>query len=218
MKPIDRSPSPSARSRAIAHRRCGLPAYPRRHRARTRIPIRQRRRGAPEGAGPQRVLSRSSPARPEGFALPDDGGLPVVGRVARRQPDPGPGTHRRDLQRPTGDVPPRRRLPIACRRRQHGGRRHPGRRPVGGTQDPGSLKRRHRRRPNRRRGHGQALLRRKSPTRVVLEAENDAYDPIEVDLRSQELVIEGLSVGVIRTQPMRHRHVGAKPGLRAPEA
>lgn len=41
-------------------------------------------------------------------------------------------------------------------------------------------------------------LRRKSRNRVVLEAENDAYDPIEVDLRSQELVIEGLSVGVIR--------------------
>ena len=41
-------------------------------------------------------------------------------------------------------------------------------------------------------------LRRKSRNRVVLEAENEAYDPIEVDLRSQELVIEGLSVGVIR--------------------
>ena len=44
-------------------------------------------------------------------------------------------------------------------------------------------------------------LRRKSRNRVVLEAENDAYDPIEVDLRSQELVIEGLSVGVIRRDP-----------------
>ena len=44
-------------------------------------------------------------------------------------------------------------------------------------------------------------LRRKSRTRVVLEAENEAYDPIEVDLRSQELVIEGLSVGVIRRDP-----------------
>ena len=44
-------------------------------------------------------------------------------------------------------------------------------------------------------------LRRKSRTRVVLEAENEAYDPIEVDLRSQELVIEGLSVGVIRRTP-----------------
>ena len=43
-------------------------------------------------------------------------------------------------------------------------------------------------------------LRRKSRTRVVLEAENEAYDPIEVDLRSQELVIEGLSVGVIRRE------------------
>lgn len=41
-------------------------------------------------------------------------------------------------------------------------------------------------------------LRRTSRTRVVLEAENEAYDPIEVDLRSQDLVIEGLSVGVIR--------------------
>ena len=44
-------------------------------------------------------------------------------------------------------------------------------------------------------------LRRKSRTRVVLEAENEAYDPIEVDLRSQDLVIEGLSVGVIRRDP-----------------
>lgn len=41
-------------------------------------------------------------------------------------------------------------------------------------------------------------LRRKSRTRVILEAANDAYDPIEVDLRSQEFVVEGLSVGVIR--------------------
>ena len=44
-------------------------------------------------------------------------------------------------------------------------------------------------------------LRRRSRTRVVLEAENEAYDPIEVDLRRQELVIEGLSVGVIRRNP-----------------
>lgn len=44
-------------------------------------------------------------------------------------------------------------------------------------------------------------LRRKSRSRVVLEAENEAYEPIEVDLRSQQLVIEGLSVGVIRRDP-----------------
>ena len=43
-------------------------------------------------------------------------------------------------------------------------------------------------------------LRRKSRTRVILEAENQAYDPIEVDLRNQDLVIEGLSVGVIRRE------------------
>ena len=33
---------------------------------------------------------------------------------------------------------------------------------------------------------------------VLLLPENDDYDPIEVDLKRQELVIEGLSVGVIR--------------------
>jgi repressor LexA len=34
---------------------------------------------------------------------------------------------------------------------------------------------------------------------VRLEPANDAYQPIEVDLRKQELTIEGLAVGVIRT-------------------
>ena len=41
-------------------------------------------------------------------------------------------------------------------------------------------------------------LRRKSRQHVDLEAENDAYDPIKVDLAAQEFAIEGLSVGVIR--------------------
>ena len=41
-------------------------------------------------------------------------------------------------------------------------------------------------------------LRRKSRTKLVLQPENAAYDPIEVDLRNQEFVIEGLSVGVVR--------------------
>jgi len=35
---------------------------------------------------------------------------------------------------------------------------------------------------------------------VYLIAENDEFDPIEVDLREQELTIEGLGVGVIRQQ------------------
>jgi repressor LexA len=35
--------------------------------------------------------------------------------------------------------------------------------------------------------------------RVRLQPANDAYAPIEVDLRRQDLVIEGLGVGVIRT-------------------
>ncbi len=41
-------------------------------------------------------------------------------------------------------------------------------------------------------------LRRKSGSKLLLEAENASYAPIEVDLRSQEYAIEGLSVGVIR--------------------
>ena len=41
-------------------------------------------------------------------------------------------------------------------------------------------------------------LQRTRRDRVLLLPENDDYDPIEVDLRRQELVIEGLSVGVIR--------------------
>jgi len=35
---------------------------------------------------------------------------------------------------------------------------------------------------------------------VYLIAENEEFDPIEVDLREQELTIEGLGVGVIRQQ------------------
>lgn len=42
----------------------------------------------------------------------------------------------------------------------------------------------------RRRGHS-----------VELSAENPAYAPIRVDLRSAELVLEGLAVGVVRTTP-----------------
>lgn len=37
--------------------------------------------------------------------------------------------------------------------------------------------------------------------RVQLLPENDAFAPVEVDLRDTDMVIEGLSVGVIRRQP-----------------
>lgn len=40
--------------------------------------------------------------------------------------------------------------------------------------------------------------RTSSRARVLLLPENDDYEPIEVDLREQELAIEGLGVGVIR--------------------
>ena len=41
-------------------------------------------------------------------------------------------------------------------------------------------------------------LRRESSSKLLLLPENADYEPIEVDLRRQECVIEGLSVGVIR--------------------
>ena len=41
-------------------------------------------------------------------------------------------------------------------------------------------------------------LRRKSKRRLLLIAENPDYEPIEVDLATQEFAIEGLSVGVLR--------------------
>ena len=44
-------------------------------------------------------------------------------------------------------------------------------------------------------------FKRLSKARLELLPENDDYDPIEVDLRQQEAVIEGLSVGVIRALP-----------------
>jgi repressor LexA len=37
-----------------------------------------------------------------------------------------------------------------------------------------------------------------SSTRIDLVAENDAYAPIELDLRHDSVAIEGISVGVIR--------------------
>ena len=42
------------------------------------------------------------------------------------------------------------------------------------------------------------LQRTSRADQILLLPENDDYDPIEVDLRRQELVIEGRSVGVIR--------------------
>jgi repressor LexA len=39
---------------------------------------------------------------------------------------------------------------------------------------------------------------RKEGHKVLLIAENEEFAPIEVDLREQELFIEGLGVGVIR--------------------
>jgi repressor LexA len=44
-------------------------------------------------------------------------------------------------------------------------------------------------------------FRRRGRYRVTLEAENPAFEPIEVDLRERSLVIEGRGVGVLRAGP-----------------
>ncbi|MBB6095649.1 repressor LexA [Povalibacter uvarum] len=41
--------------------------------------------------------------------------------------------------------------------------------------------------------------------RVRLEPANPAYEPIEIDLRTQELTVEGLAVGIIRTGLQRNQ-------------
>ena len=46
---------------------------------------------------------------------------------------------------------------------------------------------------------------RRQGSLVRLEPANDAYRPIEVDLERQELTIEGVAVGVIRSSLTRTR-------------
>lgn len=49
--------------------------------------------------------------------------------------------------------------------------------------------------------HEEATVKfyRREGQRVRLDPANDAYQPIEIDLREQSLTIEGLAVGIIRT-------------------
>ena len=137
------------------------------------------------------------PGTSRGIRLPDDVGLPVIGRVAAGSP-----ILAHEHIEETCDVPPELFRPAADFLLRVAGNsmvdagildgdllavhKTPeaanGAIVVARIDDDVTVKR----------------LRRKSATRVVLEAENPAYDPIEVDLRSQEFVIEGLSVGVIR--------------------
>ena len=139
------------------------------------------------------------PGTSRGIRLPDDGGLPVVGRVAAGSPILAQEHIEEtcnvppDMFRPAadfllrvegdsmvdagildGDLLAVHKTPDAAN----------GAIVVARIDDDVTVKR----------------LRRKSRSQVVLEAENETYDPIEVDLRSQDLVIEGLSVGVIRRE------------------
>ena len=56
----------------------------------------------------------------------------------------------------------------------------------------------------------QPFLHLRRPHRVELLPENAEFEPIVVDLREQNLVIEGLGVGVLRNGPESFRPQGLR--------
>lgn len=137
------------------------------------------------------------PGASRGIRLPEDQGLPIVGRVAAGSPllatehiddhcavDP-------DLFHPRADYLLRVRGDSMINIGIHDGDllavhatpvANDGEVVVARIDDEVTVKR----------------LRRKGKRHVELEAENEDYAPIKVDLAEQEFAIEGLSVGVIR--------------------
>ena len=137
------------------------------------------------------------PGASRGIRLPEDRGLPIVGRVAAGEPvlaaenieehcavDPSffhpradyllrvQGDSMIDIGIHDGDLLAVHATPVA----------EDGAIVVARIEDEVTVKR----------------LRRRDKQYVELLAENEAYDPIEVDLAQQEFAIEGLSVGVLR--------------------
>ena len=138
------------------------------------------------------------PGTSRGIRLPAPSGLPIVGRVAAGSPILA-AEHIED----TCDLPPEFFHP-----RAHFLLRVRGDSMIGAGILDGDLLVVHKTSEAR---NGQIVVARvddevtvkrlhrtKSRSRVLLLPENDDYEPIEVDLRKQELTIEGLSVGVIR--------------------
>ena len=137
------------------------------------------------------------PGASRGIRLPEDLGLPIVGQVAAGQPilatehiedhcaiDPAffhpradyllrvRGDSMRDVGIHDGDLLAVHATPVADN----------GAIVVARVDDEVTVKR----------------LRRRGARHVDLLPENDAYDPINVDLAEQAFAIEGLSVGILR--------------------
>ena len=137
------------------------------------------------------------PGASRGIRLTDEAGLPLVGRVAAGEPILAEENIEEYVQVDPGLFHPRADYLLRVR----------GDSMIGVGILDGDLLAVHRT-PEAR--NGQIVVarleddvtvkrfRRRGAT-LVLEAENPDYDPIEVDLRTTPVTIEGLAVGVIRT-------------------
>ncbi len=137
------------------------------------------------------------PGASRGIRLTDEAGLPLVGRVAAGEPILAEENIEEYVQVDPGLFHPRADYLLRVR----------GDSMIGAGILDGDLLAVHRT-PEAR--NGQIVVarleddvtvkrfRRRGAT-LLLEAENPDYDPIEVDLRTTPVTIEGLAVGVIRT-------------------
>ncbi|HEY5646084.1 MAG TPA: transcriptional repressor LexA [Pseudomonadales bacterium] len=138
------------------------------------------------------------PGTSRGIRLPDDAGLPIVGRVAAGSPILAAEHIEDRVEIPAGFFQPRADFLLRVR----------GDSMIGAGILDGDLLAVHR---TPEAANGQIVVvriedevtvkrfqRTRQRNRVLLLAENEHYDPIEVDLKEQSFQIEGLSVGVIR--------------------
>ena len=138
------------------------------------------------------------PGTSRGIVLPDDGGLPIVGRVAAGSPILATEHIEDRIELPAGFFQPRADFLL----RVHGDSMKDA-----GILD-GDLLAVHK---TMEAANGQIVVARiedeltvkrfqrtRQRNKVLLLPENEDYEPIEVDLKEQPFQIEGLSVGVIR--------------------
>ena len=138
------------------------------------------------------------PGTSRGIRLPDDGGLPVVGRVAAGSPILATEHIEERVEMPAGFFQPRADFLLRVR----------GDSMMNVGILDGDLLAVHK---TPEAANGQIVVARiddevtvkrfqrtRARNKVLLLPENDDYEPIEVDLKEQPLQIEGLSVGVIR--------------------
>ena len=145
------------------------------------------------------------PGTSRGIRLPDDGGLPVVGRVAAGSPILATEHIEERVELPAGFFQPRADFLL----RVHGD----SMKDVGILD--GDLLAVHK---TPEAANGQIVVARiddevtvkrfqrtRTRSKVLLLPENEDYQPIEVDLKEQELMIEGVVVGLLRNGiPLKH--------------